>query len=78
MLKIDKEESDNDSDRPPNKSVPNTPSKDSTGPNDTVNSITTPRTSDGSYNNTTLNTPVLPNKVCILNGQSLYLMLPNY
>lgn len=66
MLKIDKEESDNDSDRPTAKSVPNTPSK---GQAPDGSATHTGNGGDASVyiNNSasTLNMPVFPNKVSI-------------
>lgn len=67
MLKIDKEESDNDSDRPISKSVTNTPAKGQ-GP-DGASAMSTGNGGDANVyiNNSASmpNMPVFPNKVSI-------------
>lgn len=76
MLKIDKEESDNDSDRPISKSVTNTPAKGQ-APDGGASATHTGNGGDANVyiNNSapTTNMPVFPNKVsiyiiCVVNG----------
>lgn len=68
MLKIDKEESDNDSDKPIPKSVTNTPVKGS-GPGAASNATGAPIDGEGNDDDVVyvnnIPPPVLPNKVSI-------------